>query len=248
MIANGRRQRQSGVVLMIEVAGACQPERLLSKFQHPRLIAACKNPPENHHPSINMTLNQSTVRPATLQDAELLAELVNYAGEGLPLYLWGRLAQPGQSPWEVGYERARRQQGSFSYRNATMIDHQGQAAGCLIGYAIPDHPDPVSPAIPAMFRPLQELENLAPGTWYVNVLAVRPEYRGLGLGGRLLELADEIAQTLGKHGMSVIVSGANGGARRLYERCGYRETAQRPMVKEEWVNAGQNWILLTKKL
>ena len=39
-----------------------------------------------------------------------------------------------------------------------------------------------------MFVPLQELENLAPGTWYVNVLAVHPPFRGLGLGTKLLGL------------------------------------------------------------
>jgi RimJ/RimL family protein N-acetyltransferase len=48
--------------------------------------------------------------------------------------------------------------------------------------------------------------------------------------------------------MSVIVSDANAGARRLYERCGYRETATRAMVKEGWQNEGRNWVLLTKAL
>src|SRR5690606_40105903 len=56
---------------------------------------------------------------------------------------------------------------------------------------------------------LQELENLAPSTWYVNVLAVLPNYRGKGLGTQLLLLADETGRKLGKKGMSVIVSDAN---------------------------------------
>ena len=102
--------------------------------------------------------------------------------------------------------------------------------------------------MPAMFVPLQELENLAPGTWYVNVLAVRPQFRGLGLGTRLLEFADETGRAHGKRGMSVIVSDANPGARRLYERCGYREAAARAMVKDDWRNDGRNWVLLTKAL
>ena len=44
--------------------------------------------------------------------------------------------------------------------------------------------------------------------------------------------------------MSVIVSDANTGARRLYESLGYREVARRTMVKEEWSNEGQEWVLL----
>jgi ribosomal protein S18 acetylase RimI-like enzyme len=182
-----------------------------------------------------------------LSDAPLLAELVNYAGEGLPLYLWSKLAVEGESAWDVGYRRAAREEGSFSYRNATIIE-QENPAGCLIGYAIPDVPDPIPDDMPAMFRPLQELENLAPGTWYVNVLAVRPAFRRRGLGTKLLGLADDKARALGKRGLSVIVSDDNVGARQLYERCGYAMLAARPMVKDDWENAGQEWVLLTKRL
>lgn len=188
------------------------------------------------------------LRPGTIEDAPVLAELVNYAGEGMPLYLWSRMAEPGQSAWEVGRGRAAREEGGFSYRNAIMIEHAGECAGCLIGYAIPDEPVPIGDDMPAMFRALQELENLAPGTWYVNVLAVRPQFRGLGLGTRLLAFADGTGRALGKRGMSVIASDANAGARRLYERCGYREVATRPMVKEGWQNDASNWVLLTKRL
>jgi ribosomal protein S18 acetylase RimI-like enzyme len=129
-----------------------------------------------------------------------------------------------------------------------MIDHGGECAGCLIGYEIPDDPVPVGEDMPAMFVPLQELENLAPGTWYVNVLAVRPHFRHLGLGTKLLAFADQTGRALGKRGMSVIVSDANPGAPRLYERCGYREAARRPIVKEDWQNEGRDWVLMTKAL
>jgi ribosomal protein S18 acetylase RimI-like enzyme len=183
-------------------------------------------------------------RPASTKDAGILAELVNHAGEGMPLYLWGKLAGPGETAWDVGRARAGREQGSFSYRNATMIEHQGEAAGCLIGYEIADAPAAIAPDMPAMFRPLQELENLAPGTWYVNVLAVRPAFRNKGLGTELLGLAERTARGLGKRGLSLIVSDANTGARRLYECNRYREAATRPIAKESWVNDGKNWILM----
>jgi GNAT superfamily N-acetyltransferase len=186
------------------------------------------------------------LRRASIEDASILAELVNYAGEGMPLYLWGKLAEPGESAWTVGRRRASREEGSFSYRNATIIEHDGQCGGCLIGYELPDHPEPIADEMPPMFVPLQDLENLAPGTWYVNVLAVQPQFRRRGLGTQLLGLADTTAQSLGKRGLSVIVSDANAGARRLYERCGYGTTATSLMVKEDWENEGQSWILLMK--
>lgn len=188
----------------------------------------------------------SLIRPATLADAPILAELVNYAGEGLPLYLWSKMAAPGESAWDVGRKRAAREEGSFSYRNATVIELDDACAGCLIGYEIADAPESIGADMPAMFVPLQELENLAPSSWYVNILAVLPRFRGKGLGARLLGVADETGRKLGKRGMSVIVSDANHGARRLYERCGYRAAASRAMVKEGWDGEGANWVLLTK--
>jgi ribosomal protein S18 acetylase RimI-like enzyme len=195
-----------------------------------------------------MTTLDPPLRSALIEDAPALAELVNYAGEGLPLHLWSKMAAPAESPWDVGRRRAARPEGSFSYRNATIIEHRGECAGCLIGYALPDQPEPIGDDMPAMFVPLQQLENLAPGTWYLNVLAVRPQFRGLGLGTRLLAFADQTGRALHKRGMSVIVSDANLGARRLYQRCGYREAAARAMVKEDWRNDGLNWVLLTKTL
>lgn len=190
----------------------------------------------------------SPFRPGRMDDAPLLCELVNYAGEGLPLYLWSKSATPDQDAWAVGRSRAERETGAFSYRNAVMIEDDGTAVGGLIGYAIPDEVEPISDDMPAMFRPMQELENLSPGSWYVNVLAVVPTHRDRGLGSKLLELAERTAVEAGHKEMSIIVSDANTGARRLYQRKGYAEVATRPMVKEDWVNEGENWVLLTRRL
>ena len=186
-------------------------------------------------------------RYARPDDAPALAELINYAGEGLPLYLWTKMAQPGESAWEVGRRRALREAGSFSYRNAVVAEAGGGVVASLVGYPLPDAPEPIDhDQMPPMFVPLQELENLAPRTWYVNVLATYPRYRGQGYGTRLLRIADQLATAAGSIGLSIIVSDGNAGARRLYERCGYRETAIRPMVKERWQNPGENWALLIK--
>lgn len=193
-------------------------------------------------------MNDTAFRPATRGDAAVLAELVNDAGQGLPLYLWEQMKEPGESAWDVGRRRAARDEGAFSWRNAIVIECEGEAAGCLIGYGIAAAPEPIPDDFPVMFRPLQALENLAPGSWYVNVLAVLPVFRNRGFGRRLLARAEEIARAERRGGMSLIVADANAGARRLYERVGYREAARRPMVKEGWAGEGRHWLLLTKPL
>ncbi len=187
-------------------------------------------------------------RWATVDDASPMTELVNFAGEGMPFYLWTQIAEDGQSPWDIGRERARRESGGFSYRNTVVREDNGKVAACLIGYPLPDEPEPVDYGeLPPMFRPLQELEDLAPKTWYVNVLATFPEHRGKGYGGQLLAIADELARDTGREGLSIIVSDANTGARRLYERSSYQEIATRPMHKGGWENDGENWVLLVKR-
>ena len=170
----------------------------------------------------------STIRPAQPADAAILAEFVNMAGDGLPFYLWTTMAAPGEHPWEVGRKRAMRETGSFSYRNAFMLESSGQPVACLVGYPLPDAPEAIDyDTLPAMFVPLQELENLAPRTWYVNVLATRPDERGKGYGTELLSLADRLARESNRDGTSIIVSDAN-----VEARCVIRQAAsQTPSVE-----------------
>lgn len=188
-------------------------------------------------------------RQAGPSDAVAMAELVNMAGEGLPLYLWSGMASPGQSPWELGAERARRETGSFSFDNTIVCEVGGSVAAALIGYPLvaaateQDYAD-----MRPLLVPLQELEDLAIGTWYVNVLAAYPGFRGQGLGSRLLALAEAIAGDRNLSGLSLIVADANAGARRLYQSLGYAERARRPMVKEGWQGPGESWVLLVKSL
>ncbi|MEX0731757.1 MAG: GNAT family N-acetyltransferase [Aquisalimonadaceae bacterium] len=192
---------------------------------------------------------QPPFRRARPGDALALAELVNMAGEGLPLYLWTGMAGAGKSPWDVGLDRARRETGAFSYRNAIAREEGGEIAACLIGYPLEDDPPPIDYSeIPPMFVPMQQLEDMAPGTWYLNVLATYPDYRGKGFGRELMAVAEAIASDLGKRGLSIIVADANTGARRLYEEQGYSERARRPIVKEAWQTRGSSWVLLVKDL
>jgi ribosomal protein S18 acetylase RimI-like enzyme len=185
-------------------------------------------------------------RRATPADAAVMADFVHFASEGLALYLWTKIAGPTGDPWAIGRQRAARETGAFSYNNGVLMEVGHHLAAGLIGYPLPDKAEPVPPDMPAMFVPLQELENLAPGTWYVNVLAAYPEQRGKGCGTALLALADRLAAEGGQRGLSIIVADTNTGARRLYERCGYREAAKRRMVKEDWQHPGLDWVLLVK--
>lgn len=188
-------------------------------------------------------------RRATPADAPALVELANMAGEGMPFHLWARMAGPGETPWDVGRARARSVHGSFSHRNAIVAEAGGQVVASLVGYRLPDVPPTIDRGTtPAMLVPMQELENLAPGTFYVNFLATRPDHRRQGYGAGLLSIADRMVSGTGASGLSIIVTDVNENARRLYQSCGYGSAAARSMVKEDWENPAENWLLLTKAL
>lgn len=171
------------------------------------------------------------------------------AGEGLPFYVWSKMAAPGQSPWDVGRQRAMRETGSFSYRNAIVREEAGEIVACLIAYGLKDDPASSNHSqIPPMFAPLQQLEDMAAGTWYVNVVATYPGHRGRGHGQALMAVAENAARKAGYRGLSLVVADANVTARRLYEGLGYAEEAQLPMEKEDWQHPGSNWVLYLKAL
>lgn len=174
-----------------------------------------------------------SVRDALPADAPFLAGMIDIAGEGIPTWLWSRIAEPGESALEVGARRARREHGGFSYTNAVVAEFGGKPAGMMLGYVIevPSDADRAEiPDLPAAVRPFVELEHEAPGTFYVNALAVRAGLRGQGIGTQLLRAAEDRAAAAGARTMSIQVFSQNQDAVRLYERLGYRWIASRPVL------------------
>jgi len=190
-----------------------------------------------------------TIRPATLTDTSALAVLIDIAGEGMPNAMWRDLAAPGQSTLEVGRGRARREEGGFSYRHAFMAEAAGEVAACLVGYPLDDPYELTGlDEMPDLVRPLLRLEAQAPGSWYVNVLASFLEFRGQGIGARLLAHGDNQGRQLGAPAMSVIVGSWNEGAVRLYARTGYVEIAREHAVVPPGFSDLGDWCLMVKSL
>ncbi|HXW25909.1 MAG TPA: hypothetical protein VEK73_14290, partial [Xanthobacteraceae bacterium] len=72
-----------------------------------------------------MTNFDGTFRRATLDDVAALAELVEFASEGLALCLWTQLAGPGGDPWQIGRNRVSSETAGISYRNALIAERAG---------------------------------------------------------------------------------------------------------------------------
>lgn len=176
--------------------------------------------------------NEIRLRAATPTDGRTLAKLIDIAGEGIPHWLWSGLAVDGQSALDVGEERARREAGGFSYRNAIVAERNAAVAGMMLGYRIAEPRAEDRAAVtdlPAPLRPFVELEHQSVGSFYVNALAVFPGRRDGGIGRTLLAAAEDRARSLGAAHMSIQAFEQNTGAVRLYERIGYERADTRPV-------------------
>ncbi len=188
-----------------------------------------------------------TIRKASVEDAARLAELMNAAGEGLPAYLWKRMADPGEDVMAVGARRVAKTEGGFSYTNADVAMIDNEMVGMLLGYRLPD-PYDAGPLdeLPSVVRQLIELEALVPGSWYINAIASEPAWRGQGVGTRLMQLAEHHAVQTHADTLSLIVADENAGARRLYWKLGYQDVARKPIVPFPGCGHAGDWVLMSK--
>lgn len=190
------------------------------------------------------------IRPARKADASDIALLINIAAHGGPADGWAHSqdAEGTYNPIEIGRLQVLREEGAFTWRNATMAESDGEVAGMLLGYREPDAAEPIPAQTPDYFRPLYELEAEAAGRWFISMLGVYVPWRDKGIGSRLLEVAETKARETAASGVALITEDVNDGARRLYARRGFAVAAKRPMVRFPGGGPrGQDWLLMVRE-
>jgi len=166
-----------------------------------------------------------TIRQATVEDAPIvvwasLAALVDGEPEGDPVYDYYR---------SKAYEVCYREDTLQSYRNALVAEVDGAPAGAIISYPgdIYEQSRKITLEIygPSDFRYDSET---FPGEYYLDSLAVKKEFREMGIGTSLMEAAAKRAAQMGYSCVSLIVSDEKPYNRRMYEHLGFR--ADGPVV------------------
>jgi ribosomal protein S18 acetylase RimI-like enzyme len=188
----------------------------------------------------------AVLRSARKADARAIAELFRISSDGVADYIWTTLADdyPGLEPIEIGERRYQRENEAFSYRHCLVVEQAGEIIALV--HAFPIAPADASaassePGDPVL-QPYAELE--APGTLYISAMAVRPAYRGRGIGRRLLEAARQRARALGLERLSLLCFAANTGALRLYEREGFSVIDRRDVVPHPLIHRAGEVLLM----
>ena len=185
------------------------------------------------------------VRPARKEDCGAIAALYSISSDGVADYIWTRLAGPGQDIFEVGRQRYEREGTAFSYENCTVVEIDGRGAGMLVAFPMHVEPGEAESDDPVL-RPYARLEE--DDSYYICGVALFPEYRGLGIGTRLMALAEQHAREQGFDKLSLIVFEKNEGAMRLYERLGYREAAREAIVPHPLIHFTGDAVLMVRDL
>lgn len=188
-----------------------------------------------------------SLRPARPEDAELLGEMLVDAGGGMFEVLLDGL-MPGVTPAQMMAEAAREPQGGFSYRQATVVEIDGIAAGSLAAFPADQFGSETSDFIPPerliYLAPMRSL--LDRDSWYIAALAIRKEQRRRHLAGRLLQGTFAEARTRGFPRISLHVWTANLTALGLYLRLGFVKTGSAAVPSHPLLRHGTSMLALSR--
>ena len=160
------------------------------------------------------------IRKAAESDAPLIAKVVAMAigEEGSRHYC----CDDYQSVLE---EIARLEDSQYSYRNAIIAEVDGIPAGAAVAYDGADLYALRDVTLKHIFNRTGKTHNIEDETdaseVYLDSIAVLPEYRGLGIGKRLLQALKERALNEYGKNLGLLVDFENPDAERLYKSVGF---------------------------
>jgi ribosomal protein S18 acetylase RimI-like enzyme len=189
---------------------------------------------------------------ATVDDARDIASLIAISSDGVAVIEWAEAAvSEGVEPLDIGERTYRDPDGDYSWRNCTIVEKDGKAAGMLLAFGMPKGKarDPrLRPTIDDtnVFAPYMYLEE--PDSWYVCGVALYPEHRGQGLGTQLMQLAGDQARQNGFEKVSLVAFAQNEGSVRLYQKLGYEIVDRAPIIPHPLIHYDGEALLMVLPL
>ena len=163
-------------------------------------------------------------RNALKKDCPAIARLATLAGGGFVDFLYHDLI-PDKTPVEILEKNLASPEGPYSWENAIVAEIAGEIAGGALSY-----PSVYYRITPEMERliPKERLEHVrenfssrVENSWFLDYLAVFPEFHGMGIGSRLIDLTKQRALEKGYQTLSLSVFADNIQAQSLYSRKGF---------------------------
>ncbi len=187
-------------------------------------------------------------RAAKKEDSREIARLFQIASGGVVDYVWSTLVSqyPGLTPVEIGARRYAREDTPFSYKNCTIAGYNDVVAGMVLGYVMEGREGASDEPADPVLEPYGRLE--IPGSFYIAAMATFPEFRGQGLGTKMLDLAGEQARERRCGSISLLVFEQNERAVKLYERNGFKVVGRAPIVPHPLIHYTGDALLMAAPL
>jgi ribosomal protein S18 acetylase RimI-like enzyme len=188
-----------------------------------------------------------SLRAADKHDCLHIARLGLLAGEGIPAYFWGQASGNGLSIEQIGALRAADETANFSFRNTHIAEVGGSVAGMMLAYRLQKEELDLG-ELPDFLRPLIELEQQVADTFYINMIATYPEYRGQQVATRLLAMIDDLGRQAGCDTTSIQVFEQNSRALGLYQHLGFETLQSRAVIPHRCHPYSGRLLLLTRPI
>ena len=197
----------------------------------------------------------NSFRAAEQIDASFLVPLVAESSGGVWPAVWKAFAQNGESVEKAGARYLANPENNLSVDNTILVESNGIRIGAMISYrenpvvGKSDESRARSPLPRDLFDALQPYRELSdPNSLFISELCLLSEARGQGLGTRLLEHARESAAEQSLPRVTLRVFSANTGAVRLYERFGFRQISELPILPHPDIQVAGSVILMSHSL
>ena len=167
------------------------------------------------------------IRPAVPEDADLIARVVAM-GIGDERVLCDYC---GADYLATLSEIALLEDSQYSYRNTLVAERNGVAIGAAVGYDGAHLSELRSRTLSViksrLGRELSITDETGPGEFYLDSLAVLPDYRGVGAGRTLLSAMRDKAFAEGHKRVGLIVDCENPRAEALYASLGFKRVGEK---------------------
>jgi ribosomal protein S18 acetylase RimI-like enzyme len=192
-----------------------------------------------------------TLRDAKIVDCADLARLDNIASHGFSVWYWQTdeaLSQTAnvseKDAIEIGAQRMVSLDSRFGFRNAVIAQTKDRVAGFAVGFSSKQNVIVTAKDQNQVLRPVSELYSQSEGGWWLDGLAVYPEYHKFGLGGRLLDDCFRRAKVEGKEKLYLVAEDSNEDALSLYHSRGFVECDRRDCFPYKPEITTKYWLLM----
>ncbi len=188
------------------------------------------------------------IRDAQKAETADLVILDNLASHGFSHWFWQEAVLTGKAEDAYAWGRSRFAQDHsiYGWKNARLALLNDLPAGACTSYIMPENDGEDAINEPDEFKPVVELFALATGHWFVDSLAVYPEFRGHKIGSALVDDSLQRARhTDGVSQASLVAEDSNTNAINLYKSRGFVEQTRRKYIPFNNQSKSDNWLLLT---